>query len=61
MPGLSVFVRDAEGRICHTYSCYSRGLDALNAAYQMLDLVPRGRDEAALEFPMAWVRHHDRY
>ena len=53
MPGLSVFVRDAEGHICHTYSCYSRGLDALNAAYQMLGLVPRGRDEAALEFPMA--------
>ena len=43
------------------YSCYARGLDALNAAYQWLDLVPKGRDEVALPSPMAWVRHHDNY
>jgi hypothetical protein len=24
-------------------------------------MAPKGRDEAAFEFPMAWVRHHDRY
>ncbi len=23
--------------------------------------VPKGRDENALTFAMAWVRHHDRY
>ena len=51
VPGLSVFARDAEGRICHTYSCYSRGLDALNAAYQMLDLVPRGVTRQRSSFP----------
>ena len=61
MPGLSVFYKDDDGRIFHTYSCYSRGLDALNATYQMLDLVPKGRDEADLSFPMAWVNHHDSY
>lgn len=33
----------------------------LNAAYHYLDLVPKGRDEAGLAFPMAWVSHHDRY
>ena len=27
----------------------------------MLDLVPKGRDEQGLEHTMAWVRHHDRY
>lgn len=27
----------------------------------MLDLVPRGRDEEGLAFPMEWVRYHDRY
>jgi len=43
------------------YSCYARGLDALNAGYQWLDLVPKGRDEAALPSPMACVRHHDNY
>lgn len=61
MPGLSVFYRDADGNMFHTYSCYARGLDPLNATYQMLDLVPRGRDEAALDYPMAWVRLHDQY
>ena len=28
---------------------------------QLLDLVPEGRDEAELEWPMAWLRHHDQY
>jgi len=61
MPGLSVFIKDDEGQIAHTYSCYSRGLDALNATYQILDLVPKGRDEETLDFTMSWVQHHDRY
>jgi predicted dithiol-disulfide oxidoreductase (DUF899 family) len=60
-PGVSVFCRDPQGQIFHTYSCYARGLDMLNGAYQLLDLAPRGRDEASLQYPMAWVRHHDRY
>jgi predicted dithiol-disulfide oxidoreductase (DUF899 family) len=60
LPGLSVFAR-ADGGIYHTYSCYARGLDNLNGTYQMLDLVPKGRDEDSLEWPMAWVKHHDRY
>jgi predicted dithiol-disulfide oxidoreductase (DUF899 family) len=61
MPGVSVFVRDADGTVFHTYSCYGRGIDALNPAYQYLDLVPKGRDEAGLSHAMAWVRHHDEY
>ncbi|MBI2494481.1 MAG: DUF899 domain-containing protein, partial [Candidatus Rokubacteria bacterium] len=32
-PGLSVFAKDADGAIYHTYSCYARGLDMLNGAY----------------------------
>ena len=60
-PGLSVFHRDAQGAIFHTYSVYARGLDPLNTAYQLLDLVPKGRDEAGLAYPMEWVRHRDRY
>jgi predicted dithiol-disulfide oxidoreductase (DUF899 family) len=60
-PGASVFYRDADGQVYHTYSCYARGLDGLNGAYQWLDLVPKGRDEAALPYTMAWVRHRDRY
>jgi predicted dithiol-disulfide oxidoreductase (DUF899 family) len=60
-PGVSVFCKNAEGGIFHTYSCYSRGLDMLNGAYHYLDLVPKGRDEQDLSFSMAWLRHHDRY
>lgn len=59
-PGLSVFARNG-GDVFHTYSCYARGLDPLNSAYQLLDLVPKGRDEERLEWPMAWLRRHDRY
>jgi predicted dithiol-disulfide oxidoreductase (DUF899 family) len=61
MPGVSVFVRDDAGAIFHTYSCYARGLDPINSAYQILDLVPRGRDEDNLPWPMAWLRRHDAY
>ena len=60
-PGISVFYKDDAGTIFHTYSCYGRGLDAVNGAYQLLDLVPKGRDEADLPHPMSWVRHHDKY
>lgn len=60
-PGVSVFARGEGGAVFHTYSCYARGLDMLNGAYQILDLVPKGRDEAGLPYGMAWLRHHDRY
>lgn len=59
-PGLSVFVKD-DGSLYHAYSCYARGLDMLNGAYHYLDLVPKGRDEAGLQYPMAWVRLRDEY
>jgi predicted dithiol-disulfide oxidoreductase (DUF899 family) len=60
-PGLSVFYKDEQGNIFHTYSTYGRGLDILLGVYNFLDMTPKGRDEEALQFPMAWVRHHDRY
>ena len=59
--GVSVFYKDRDGSIFHTYSCYERGLDMLNAGYHLLDLVPKGRDENDLAFPQAWVRHRDSY
>lgn len=61
LPGLSVFARDSHGTIFHTYSSYARGGDILIGTYNFLDLVPKGRDEAALAHPMAWLRHHDKY
>ncbi len=61
MPGVSVFYKRPDGSIVHTYSCYARGLDMLNTAYQYLDLVPKGRDEAGLSHPMSWVKLRDQY
>jgi predicted dithiol-disulfide oxidoreductase (DUF899 family) len=61
MPGISVFYQAQDGTVYHTYSTYGRGIEMVNAAYQYLDLVPKGRDEAELEFAMSWVRLNDRY
>lgn len=61
LPGISVFYKDADGAIYHTYSTYGRGLDPVNAGYQLLDLVPKGRDEDDLPSPMSWLRHRDAY
>ncbi len=40
--GMSVFLKDDDGRIFHTYSAYARGIDLLNTAYNYLDTVPKG-------------------
>ena len=43
-----------------THQIASR-IDLMNTAYNYLDLVPKGRDEANLEFSMAWLDYHDKY
>ena len=69
LPGVSVFYKDAKGDIFHTYSAYARGIDLMNAAYQYLDLTPKGRDEGDgrrvanlgdLD-AMSWLRRNDEY
>ncbi len=54
-PGISAFVLE-DGLIYHTYSTYSRGVDALWGMYPWLDRAPLGRNETGI-----WWRHHDRY
>ncbi len=61
MTGISVFAKDKKGRVYHTYSTYSRGVDMLNGAYHILDLTPKGRDEDGLPFSMSWLKRHDEY
>ena len=61
LPGVSVFFKDADGAVYHTYSTYTRGLDIVNAGYQILDLVPKGRDEEPFPSAMNWLRHRDSY
>jgi predicted dithiol-disulfide oxidoreductase (DUF899 family) len=62
-PGISVFARDAAGDVYHTYSTFGRGVEVVMTTYDLLDLVPKGRDEANDDdaYGMGWLRHHDRY
>ena len=58
---ISVFTRDAGGRLRHFYTAHpsmseeinQRGIDLLTPVYNLLDLTPRGRDDwyAELSYP----------
>ncbi|HYU14063.1 MAG TPA: thioredoxin family protein [Stellaceae bacterium] len=62
MSGRSVFYRDANGDVFHTYSSYGRGGEDFLGTYRLLDIVPKGRDETGPRGNLSdWVRHHDRY
>ena len=58
-PGFSVLFKDEAGSIFHTYSTYARGIDPINVTLQLLDLVPKGRDEGG-RGPF-WVKRRDEY
>jgi predicted dithiol-disulfide oxidoreductase (DUF899 family) len=60
LPGISVFAREGD-EVFHTYSTYARGLDPYNATYQLLDIVPKGRDEDNLPYRQDWIHRHDAY
>jgi predicted dithiol-disulfide oxidoreductase (DUF899 family) len=55
-PGMSAFALE-DGAVYHTYSAYSRGVDALWTMWQWLDRAPAGRNEGDL----SWFRRHDQY
>ena len=46
LPGMSVFARDADGGVYHTYSTYARGLDMFLGVYHLLDITPKGATRA---------------
>ena len=54
--GLSAFALE-DGVVYHTYSCYDRGTDVLNATWQLLDRAPEGRGDGF----EGWPRRHDEY
>jgi predicted dithiol-disulfide oxidoreductase (DUF899 family) len=56
LPGMSAFAIQ-DGAVHHTYSAYSRGLDALWGMYPWLDRAPLGRNEAG----GAWWRRRGEY
>jgi predicted dithiol-disulfide oxidoreductase (DUF899 family) len=59
MFGVSIFVKDDSGAVCHCYSTYHRGSELLTGAFNWLDLAPKGRNETG--GTMNWVRLHDEY
>ena len=59
-PGVSVFIKDEDGAIYHTYSSYARGPEPLIGAYSFIDLAPLGRNEGDAIMGN-WMRRHDRY
>jgi predicted dithiol-disulfide oxidoreductase (DUF899 family) len=62
LSGLSVFYKDANGDIFHTYSSYGRGNEEMHGTYMYLDLTPKGRSETGPNHNLSdWVRHHDKY
>jgi predicted dithiol-disulfide oxidoreductase (DUF899 family) len=61
MPGISVFIKNESGEVFRTYSAYAWGLDIIVGTYNLLDMAPKGRDEANLPFTMSWVKRHDEY
>jgi len=61
LPGLSVFTKDDQGNIYHTYSSFGRGLEDFLTAYRFIDATPKGRDEDPSRGMLTWLRHHDRY
>lgn len=57
-PGVSAFIKNEADEVFRTYSTYGRGVEVMMGTYAMLDLTPKGRNEAR---GMDWVRRHDRY
>jgi predicted dithiol-disulfide oxidoreductase (DUF899 family) len=53
--GMSAFALE-DGVVYHTYSAYSRGMDALWGMYQWLDRAPKGRNDTS-----RWYRLRDEY
>ncbi len=61
LSGVSVFYKDDDGTIYHTYSSYGRGNETALAVYHWLDVAPKGRNETKNGNLTDWVKRHDRY
>ena len=61
LSGFSVFYKDENGDIFHTYGTFGRGAEYVMTAYVFLDMTPKGRNETGRGNLTDWVRPHDRY
>lgn len=62
LSGISVFCKDANGDVFHTYSAFGRGAENVLSTYMLLDMTPKGRNETGPQYNLTdWVRPHDLY
>lgn len=61
LSGTSVFFKDTDGSIYHTYSTFGRGGEVYLTAYAVIDMTPKGRNETGKGNLSDWVRRHDQY
>ena len=61
LAGVSVFFKEDDATIYHTYSTYGRGGEMFLTVYGWLDVVPKGRNETKRGNLTDWVKRHDRY
>ena len=62
LSGHSVFYKNDNGEIFHTYSSFGRGAEELLGTYVCLDITPKGRNETGPNYSLTdWVRPHDKY
>ncbi|MFM9995560.1 MAG: DUF899 domain-containing protein [Phycisphaerales bacterium] len=62
LSGFSVFYKDDNAHIFHTYSAFGRGAEEVLTTYMFLDMTPKGRNETGPSHNLTdWVRPHDRY
>jgi predicted dithiol-disulfide oxidoreductase (DUF899 family) len=62
LSGRSVFYRNEEGEIFHTYSSYGRGGEEVLGIYGILDAMPKGRNETGPSHSLGdWARPRNMY
>jgi len=62
LSGQSVFYRNEEGELFHTYSAYGRSAEEFMGIFGILDATPKGRNETGPNHSLAdWARPHNMY
>src|ERR1700720_575579 len=62
LSGDSIFVKDEDGQVYHTYSAYARGGEQFLGIYAYLDATPKGRAENGPYYSLPdWARPHNMY
>jgi predicted dithiol-disulfide oxidoreductase (DUF899 family) len=56
--GMSVFCKDSDGFVYHTYSCSGEAMEMFNTALHLMDLTPEGRGDLP---ESEWAKRHDDY